>query len=286
MTLNPAGQKRKHSGRVVGIYIFALFIVLYSALPILWLLLTSFTPQSELYMNETILQTGNWTLENYKEILLKSEYVKYFGNSFIITLCATLIVMVCAVLSGYSFSHAFNYKGKNAFMVFIILARMIPEIAIIIPMYFFIQSVGLFDTKTGITIMISAMSYPLAAWLMKSFFDDIPASLYEAAKLDGCNSMQILRKIVLPISGPSLSSTLIITFLTVWNSFLIPLTFAKTPNAKTFPVAISELAFGEFGVSWGNLSALSILAIIPMFLIGIFAQKYIVAGLTGGAEKG
>jgi multiple sugar transport system permease protein len=91
---------------------------------------------------------------------------------------------------------------------------------------------------------------------------------------------------VLPISAPSVSSTLIITFLTVWNSFLIPLTFAKTPSTKTFPVAVAELAYGEYGVNWGSLAAISILAIIPVFALGVFAQKYIIAGLTGGTEKG
>lgn len=277
-------SKRKYVLKQIFIYLAAAFIFLYTVLPILWLFRTSFKTQNEIYSNNILPQS--WTLSNYGDILLKSQYSQYFLNSMIVTFAATLIVMFCAILSGYSFSSAFQYKGKNGFMVFIIIARMVPEIAVIIPMYFMIQKLGLYDTKTGIVIMISAMAYPLAAWLMKSFFDDIPASLYEAAKLDGCNSWAILRKIVLPISGPAISSTLIITFLTVWNSFLIPLTFAKSTNAKTFPVAISELAYGEFGVSWGNLSALCILAVIPMFLLGIFAQKYIIAGLTGGAEKG
>ncbi|HEY9595305.1 MAG TPA: carbohydrate ABC transporter permease, partial [Spirochaetia bacterium] len=151
---------------------------------------------------------------------------------------------------------------------------------------FFIQRLGLFDTKIGLILIISAMAYPLATWLLKSFFDSLPASLYDAAKIDGCKSFVILRRIVLPISGPSIASTLIITFLTVWNSFLIPLTFAKTPAVKTFPVAVAELAYGEYGVNWGSLSAVSIVAIIPVFLLGLFAQKYVVAGLTAGSEKG
>ena len=279
-------SRKKYILKRLFIYLMAAAVILYTVLPILWILLTSFKPQTELYQSSTAILPSVWTPDNYKEVLLKSQYGRYFINSFIVTTSATLIVMICAIFSGYSFSGAFRYKGKSSFMVFIIIARMVPEIAIIIPMYFFIQKVGLFDTKLGIILVNSAMAYPLAAWLMKSFFDDIPSSLYEAAKLDGCNSWMVLRKIVMPISGPSISSTLIITFLTVWNSFLVPLTFAKSVNAKTFPVAISELAFGEYGVSWGNLSALSILAVIPMFLIGIFAQKYIIAGLTSGAEKG
>lgn len=272
--------------RSVGIYFAIVLIFLYTVLPIIWIVLTSFKTQQEIFSNSLNILPLQPTLENYRNIMVKSIYGRYFINSIVISIAATGVVLVCAILSGYSFSSAFTFQGKNSFMILIIIARMIPEIAIIIPMYFFIQKLGLFDTKTGIVLMISAMAYPLATWLIKSFFDDIPQSLYDAAKIDGCRSAQILVKIVLPISGPSLSSTLIITFLTVWNSFLIPLTFAKTAQSKTFPVAISELAYGEFGVSWGNLSALSVIAVIPMFILGIFAQKYIIAGLTGGAEKG
>lgn len=279
-------SKSKHITRNIIIYVFAVIIFLYTVLPIFWIFITSFKSQNEIFQNTQSVFPIKWTLENYKKVLMQSIYGKYFLNSIIITFFSTTIVMCCAILSGYSFSMAFDYKWKNPFMIFIIIARMVPEIAIIIPMYFFIQKLGLYDTKTGIVLMISAMAYPLATWLIKSFFDDIPSSLYDAGKIDGCSSLQILVKIVLPISGPSLSSTLIITFLTVWNSFLIPLTFAKTPVSKTFPVAISELAYGEFGVSWGSLSALSVVAVIPMFIIGIFAQKYIISGLMGGAEKG
>ena len=279
-------SKSKHITRNIIIYVFAVIIFLYTVLPIFWIFITSFKSQNEIFQNTQSVFPIKWTLENYKKVLMQSIYGKYFLNSIIITFFSTTIVMCCAILSGYSFSMAFDYKWKNPFMIFIIIARMVPEIAIIIPMYFFIQKLGLYDTKTGIVLMISAMAYPLATWLIKSFFDDTPSSLYDAGKIDGCSSLQILVKIVLPISGPSLSSTLIITFLTVWNSFLIPLTFAKTPVSKTFPVAISELAYGEFGVSWGSLSALSVVAVIPMFIIGIFAQKYIISGLMGGAEKG
>jgi len=280
------GNARKNKIKQLIIYLCAVVIFFYTVLPIVWIVLTSFKTRDEIFSSTSHILPSSFYLENYTSMLGKSAYGYYFINSIIVSLCATTIVMVFAILSGYSFSAAFVFKGKNVSMIFIIIARMVPEIAVIIPMYFFLQKVGLFDTKTGITIMIAAMAYPLATWLLKSFFDDIPSSLYDAGKIDGCNSFQILLKIVLPISGPSISSTLIISFLTVWNSFLIPLTFAKSIKAKTFPIAISELAYSEFGVSWGNISALSVIAVIPMFLLGIFAQKYIIAGLTGGAEKG
>ena len=177
----------RHITRNIIIYVFAVIIFLYTVLPIFWIFITSFKSQNEIFQNTQSVFPIKWTLENYKKVLMQSIYGKYFLNSIIITFFSTTIVMCCAILSGYSFSMAFDYKWKNPFMIFIIIARMVPEIAIIIPMYFFIQKLGLYDTKTGIVLMISAMAYPLATWLIKSFFDDIPSSLYDAGKIDGCS---------------------------------------------------------------------------------------------------
>jgi ABC-type glycerol-3-phosphate transport system permease component len=277
---------KKKKTFVFFIYISAVLLALYTILPISWLLITSFKTRNEIYSYPPTLFPKNITIENYTSLFQNTHYDRYFFNSIIISITAAGLITLFAVLSAYAYSNTFTYRFKKGLMVFIIIARMIPEIAIIIPLYFMINKVGLFDTKTGVILMISAMAYPLAVWLLKSFFDDIPTSLYDAAKIDGCGDFSVLKNIVLPISGPSLSSTIIITFLTVWNSFLIPLTFTKSLASKTFPLAISELAYGEHGVNWGNMASISVLAVIPMFLLGIFTQRYIIAGLTYGAEKG
>jgi multiple sugar transport system permease protein len=270
----------------VFIYAAATLLALYTLLPIVWVVLTSLKAEGEIIAFPPHAFPQPLTLDNYHRMLFETDYRYYARNSLIVGVGGTLLVMVLSIASGYAYSKFFNYRAKNPMMIFIIIARMVPEIAVIIPLYFLMQTYNLYDSKLGLIFMLSAMAFPLATWLLKTFFDDVPVSIAEAAIIDGCSSIGVLIRVILPISWPAIASTVTITFLTVWNSFLIPLVFTKSVGSKTLPVAISELAYGEYGVNWGGLSATAIITIIPVFLIGLFAQKYLTAGLTAGAEKG
>ncbi len=275
----------KKTLRLVLIYSAATLLALYTLLPILWVLLTSLKTESEIVSFPPRIFPDHVTFDNYAR-MFETDYRYYARNSLIVGVAGTALVMILSVASGYSYSKFFAYKAKNAMMIFIIIARMVPEIAVIIPLYFLMQTYDLYDSKTGLILMLAAMAFPLATWLLKTFFDDVPVSITEAATIDGCSSMGVLVRVILPISWPAIASTVTITFLTIWNSFLIPLVFTKSIESKTLPVAISEIAYGEYGVNWGGLSAIAIITIVPVFLIGLFAQKYLTAGLTAGAEKG
>ncbi len=272
--------------RPAFIYTSALLLALYTLLPIVWVLLTSLKTEGEIIAFPPHVLPQHTTFDNFQRMLFETDYRYYARNSLIVGVGSTLLVMVLAVASGYAYSKFFNFRAKNPMMIFIIIARMVPEIAVIIPLYFLMQTYNLYDSKLGLVLMLSAMAFPLAAWLLKTFFDDVPISIAEAAIIDGCSSIGVLTRVILPISWPAIASTVTITFLTVWNSFLIPLVFTKSVGSKTLPVAISELAYGEYGVNWGGLSSVAIITVIPVFLIGLFAQKYLTAGLTAGAEKG
>ncbi|HML21996.1 MAG TPA: carbohydrate ABC transporter permease [Aggregatilinea sp.] len=267
------------------IYFAATLLVLYTLLPIIWVLLTSFKAETEIVSFPPHVFPQHVTFDNYSR-MFETDYRYYARNSLIVGVVGTALVMVLGIASGYSYSKFFTYKAKNAMMIFIIIARMVPEIAVIIPLYFLMQTYNLYDSKTGLILMLAAMAFPLATWLLKTFFDDVPVSITEAATIDGCSSIGVLVRVILPISWPAIASTVTITFLTIWNSFLIPLVFTKSVESKTLPVAISEIAYGEYGVNWGGLSAIAIITIVPVFVIGLFAQKYLTAGLTAGAEKG
>ena len=272
--------------RMVLIYTAATLLALYTLLPIVWVLLTSLKAEAEIISFPPHAFPRHLTLDNYSRMLFQTDYRYYARNSLIVGVVGTALVMVLSVASGYAYSKFFSYKAKNPMMIFIIIARMVPEIAVIIPLYFLMQTYDLYDSRTGLILMLAAMAFPLATWLLKTFFDDVPVSIAEAATIDGCSSVGVLVRVILPISWPAIASTVTITFLTIWNSFLIPLVFTKSVNSKTLPVAISEIAYGEYGVNWGGLSAIAMITIVPVFLIGLFAQKYLTAGLTAGAEKG
>jgi len=276
-------------GRKIGYKIFlyttAIFILVTILFPILWIFLTSFKSESELSTFPPVLWPSQFNFNNYIEVLIESKYGVFAINSLIIGIAATTLVLILAVLSAYGYSKFFRFKEQKLSLVAVLIARMAPPIAIVVPLYQVVQRLGLYDTKIALILIYSAVAYPLATWLLKTFFDDIPESVVESAIIDGCSKLQVLIKIILPLSTPALASTVTITFLTVWNRFLIALTFSATTNSKTLPVAISALSHAEYGVQWGNLSAISIVTVIPVFLIGLGAQKYLTAGLTAGAEK-
>lgn len=276
---------RRTTHATIAIYTAAIVVALITLLPILWTVLTSFKTEQEILSNPTQLLPRTWIIENYTRTLLDTDYKFFAINSFIVATSSTIIVMILSITSAYAYSKFYSFRGKNPLVALVLIARMVPEIAIVIPLFLVVQSIGLYDNRLGLILVEATLAFPLATWLLKTFFDDIPESIVEAAKIDGCTSFGILRKIILPISGPALASTFTITFLTAWNSFLIPLVFSKTVNSKTLPVAISELAFGEYGVNWGGLSAVAVVTVLPVFLIGLFAQKYLTSGLTAGIEK-
>jgi ABC-type glycerol-3-phosphate transport system permease component len=195
-------------------------------------------------------------------------------------------VILLSIVAGYGYSKFFKFRGQGALLIFVLVSRMLPPIAIVVPLYEAFSEFKLLDTKTGLILIGSAISLPLGTWMLKTFFDEIPASVVEAATIDGCGRMRVLWSIILPLSKSAIASTVTITFLTSWNLFLIPLIFGKSLESKTLPVAISNLAFGEYGTQWGDLAALSVIMIVPVALIGLFGQRYLTTGLTAGAEKG
>ncbi len=269
----------------LAIYAAAIAVALVTLLPILWTVLTSFKTEQEILANPTQAFPQMWTLENYSYMLSGTNYRYYAINSLFVASISTALVMFLSISSAFAYSKFHLFRAKNPLIGLVLIARMVPEIAIVIPLFLLIQSIGLYDNRLGLIIVETALAYPLATWLLKTFFDDVPEAIIEAAKIDGCSSAGILAKIILPVSLPALASTFTITFLTAWNSFLIPLVFSKTVNSKTLSVAISEMAYGEYGVNWGGLSAIAIITVLPVFALGLFAQKYLTSGLTAGIEK-
>lgn len=277
-------MRRKNLYRLF-IYCMSFLVTMIALLPVIWVFLTSFKTRNEVYSFPPVLLPASFDLQNYIEMLHGTKYGYFTINSIIVGVSATCLVMLLAMLSAYGYSKFFSFVGQRSALLGVLIARMVPEVAIVVPLYLVVQKVDLYDTKVALIIIYSAIAYPLATWLLKTFFDDIPKSIVEAARIDGCKSLEILYRVILPIAKPALASAITITFLTVWNPFLIALVFSGTINSKTLPVAISEVSHAEYGVEWGHLSALSMITILPVFLIGLFAQKHLTSGLTAGALK-
>lgn len=262
---------------VAGICVLAL-------LPILWTFFTSFMTQEEVYRFPPTLVPGGIHYQNYFEIFRTSQYRLFTLNSVAVAITATLITMICGGLAAYAFSTV-AFRGNFTLMLVVLITRMVPGIALVIPLYMAAQWLGVYDTRANLIVLYVATTLPLAIWLLKTAFDGVPQSLLEAARIDGCTEVRILYRIFLPAAAPGLVTTLIITFLTNWNELLLAQIFTSTPASKTLPVAVAELTGAEYGIHWGNLTALGMFLILPTLLLAVWVQRYVVEGLITGSVK-
>lgn len=270
--------------RRIALYAAAISICLIALLPVLWTLLTSFETQEEVYRFPPTLFPGGFHYQNYVEIFGTSQYRVFALNSIIVASTATLITMTLASLAAYAFSTV-AFRGNFSLMLVVLITRMVPGIALVIPLYILAQRLEVYDTRGNLILLYVVTTLPLAIWLLKTSFDAVPQSLLEAARIDGCTEVRILYRIFLPAAAPGLVTTLIITFLTNWNEFLLAQIFTASPASKTLPVAVGELTGAEYGIHWGNLTALGMVLILPTLLLAVWVQRYVVEGLITGSVK-
>lgn len=270
----------------LGYLAVALVVTVITLMPVVWLIFTSFKDHDEIFAATPTFIPHSFTTIQYVNLFINGEYSQYIWNSIVITTITTVVVLLLGILSAYGYSKFFRFRGKNTLFLFVLISRMLPPIAIVVPLYVVFAEFGLLNTRLGLVFINSAIALPLAIWMLTTFFDDIPKSLFDAARIDGCNSFGVLWYVIIPLSRSAIASTVTITFLTAWNLFLIPLIFGKSDTTQLLPVAISKLAYGEYGTAWGGLAALSVAMIVPVALIGLFGQRYLASGLTAGAEKG
>ena len=216
-------------------------------------------------------------------IWVKYNLLRYFGNSLIVSTISTLISVSLGCLAGYGFSR-FTFWGKNAFMGFLLFTQLLPGVTIMIPYFRIIQKINLINTYTSLVIVYCSFSLPFCIWMMKGYFDSIPKSIDEAARIDGCSHLETFHKIVLPLTLPGIASTLIFCFLLGWSEYLFTLILVSRDEMKTITLGIASL-IGAYEIAWNELGAMAILASIPVLVAFSFVQKSFMQGLTAGAIK-
>jgi len=224
------------------------------------------------------------TVQHYIMILTTSKYLNFIKNSFIVALGTVLIDLILATLSGYSLSR-YRYPGRKIIMMCMLSAQIFPIVVIVISLYTFFRQLGLMNNYLGLILADVAMSLPLSVWMLKSFVDSVPRSLDEAAHIDGCTRMMTLTRVVLPLMKPGMLAVGIYAFLQSWDDYLLGLVIMTKTPMKTLPVGIAETFMGEFGFDYAGMMTISVVASIPVILLFFLFQKYMVAGLTGGAVK-
>jgi multiple sugar transport system permease protein len=264
------------------IYAAVTVAVLLSVAPIVYLLITSFKPP-ELTFAIPPVWTFTPTLKNYTDVITGGDFFKYFMNSLVVALTTTLIALILGAFAAYGFAR-FRFRGSFWLRMSVLIPQMLPPITIIVPLYVLFNGLKLTDSREALIISYLTFTIPLSIWMMIGFFEDVPQDLEESAMIDGCTRFEALFRVSLPLVAPGLAATAILGFLYCWNEFLYAVILTGR-EARTLPVTITSFMTNK-AILWGRIAASGSLVLIPVLIFALFAQRYLIRGLSKGAVKG
>ncbi|WP_458460655.1 carbohydrate ABC transporter permease [Paenibacillus sp.] len=266
-------------------YVVLLGFSFYCLMPFIWMLVTSIKPDEQIRtLNPTFL-VKDMTFSHFDNVLNNSAFLTFFKNSLLIASVTTVISLLISIFAGYALSRFMRFKGVKLFGVAMMLSQMIPGVLLLIPLYLVMKNLSLINTYSSLILAYTTFTVPLCTFMMKSFFDTIPHDLEESAEIDGCSRIGIIFRILLPVSLPSLVSTSLFAFLNAWNEFMFGFVFINDESHRTLTPGIS-LFKGLYQTDWGSMMAASVLSVVPIVILFIFLQRFLVEGMTAGAVKG
>ena len=267
--------------KCVLIHTFLIFFAIICIFPLYWLLTTSFKPSGEVFSTDLLGQFQIST-ENYQTILTKDKYPNYLLNSAITSVLTVFITLPIGSMAGYAFARL-KMKRKDTWFFMILTTRMAPAVTFAVPIYLMLIRLGLIDNTIGIVLVYTFSNLALTIWLSRSFFEDVPKDIEEAAMIDGISRFGAFIKIAVPIAAGGLVATAILVFIFTCNEFFFASILTQR-KAKTFTVHLTSF-FGSKRILWGELSAASVLGSSIPILFAIIMKKHIIRGLTMGAVK-
>jgi multiple sugar transport system permease protein len=267
--------------RVIALGLFWILAIL----PLFWILITSIKPAQEIYSFPLRYFPSRISFAGYGKLLGFAKFGRYFANSLGISLLASVGGLVISVVSGFGLSRLRSAKMTQGLLLILYFTQMVPTFILMAPLFFTLSRMHLTNSRIVLAIIYTATTVAFGAIMAKSFFDRIPASIEEAALIDGCDPFSALFRVILPISLPGLVAIFSFTFVNVWNELFLAVMLISSDVKLTVPVALNSF-ISKAGVSWDVMSAGIVVALFPTMVIFAFGQKYIVAGLTEGGVKG
>lgn len=265
-------------------YVILILFSLLVILPLIWMFLTAIKSMEEITLSRGMnFFPEVFSIENFVKIWDNYPMLTYFKNSAITVGASTILVIICASLCGYGLSR-FEFKGKAAFLSFLLITQMFPAVMKIVPYYQILSKLDLINTKTGLTLVYTSFCIPFCTWLMYGYFRGIPNGLDEAARIDGCNWLQCFWKITLPLARPGIIATTIYAFLQNWNEYMFASVLMNRNANKTLTIGIAQMG-DAYNILWNDLMCAAILASLPTLLIFLFLQKQLISGMTSGSVK-
>lgn len=266
-------------------FIMIFLICLLISLPIISMVGTSFKTSADARSSHSIFpQRGKWYFKNFGYVLKKTNFGFTIINSAIVSIAAAFFSIILASMAGYALSR-WSTKVTGAFITLLLALQMMPMILILVPTFIIYRSVNLTNTLWGLIINYTSSNLAFSIWMLKGFFDSTPKELDEAAMVDGCTRFEAFYKILMPIAAPGISTVAIFTFVRCWNEYMVAKTLIMDDRYKTINLGL-QLFVAEYSIDWALMSSAAAIATIPTIVFLMFAQKYLVQGLTAGAVKG
>ena len=274
--------------RTVPFYgLLAVFMIIV-LLPIYYIFLTAFTPSEKLFTQPLSYLPQSLELTRFKIVFAGLPIGRYLLNTAVLATSSTLLALFFSFLAAYAIARM-QFPGSNLVMAGLLASTMLPGVTTVIPMFQMYQRLGLMDTLTGLLLLYGSVLLPVTVWVLVSFIKQVPPEVEDAAKVDGAGFWSMLFNVVLPLCRPGVATMFVINFIVGWNEFFIPLIFARGPSAKVITMALSEAqvigSSTQYNQQWGNMSAVAIIATVPVFIITLVFQRQIVEGITSGVFK-
>lgn len=258
---------------------------IYCLFPFLWMLATSLKPDVEIRTVNPTFWINAPTWKHFDNVLNGSAFLTFFKNSVFIAVVTTGASLIISIFAGYALSRFVRFRGVKLFGIAMLLSQMIPGVLLLIPLYLVMKNLSLINTYASLILAYTTFTVPLCTFMMKGFFDSIPYEMEESAEIDGCSRVGIIFRILLPVSLPSLVATSLFAFLNAWNEFMFGFVFINDEAHRTLTPGIS-LFKGLYQTDWGSMMAASVMSVLPVVIIFVFLQKFLVEGMTAGAVKG
>ncbi|WP_408924088.1 carbohydrate ABC transporter permease [Corynebacterium marquesiae] len=269
--------------KLIGGYLGILAVLLLIGLPLFWILMTSFKAKGDIYTNPVNWLPPVWETENYSDATTRVPFWTYLRNSVLITAVLSIIKIVLGVISAYALA-ILRFPGRHLVFLLVISSLMVPSEITVISNYALVNSLGWRNTFMGIIVPLAGVAF--GTFLMRNHFLSLPYELVEAARMDGAGPIRLLTKVLLPVSWPTLTAFSVITMVNEWNTYLWPFLMADTEDVAPLQVGLTMLQNNDGVTNWGPVMAATILTILPMVIIFLALQKYMIQGLTTGAVKG
>lgn len=279
--LSAANQERLRKGMIYAALIIITFILTF---PIIWMISVSFKPTTETFSLPPTIFPKDFRVDGYLAVLGNETFRTFIFNSYLIGICVTLLSLALGTMAAFSFSR-YRFFGDRVAKLFVITTQMVPTITLLIPIFGVVVFLRLYDSILGLVIVYLTFSLPYAIIMMNGYLNTIPKDFDEAAIIDGCSPMRVLFSVLLPVATPGLISTAVYTFLLSWNEFLFALALTRSMEMRTVPVGISMM-IGEFGLRWDEMMAFSVIGSVPVLILFLIVQKFVVSGLSAGGVKG